>query len=167
MDVSPLRSRRGTTSRRPPDKLLSHADANHPLSFIPRKHIMCGENVAISASGLAFPGGQSGPFLIAGCPTARSIYLVAWEGIHSARCNKSNLSKRRPTRVNGRDYMAAGFSAAKREWSNRAKTDCTCSHSMLTALLLLFFSLFRSDSLPFTIHTAFGGSKGYKQLSVR
>ena len=62
---------------------------------------MCGENAAISASGLAFPGGQSGPFLIAGCPTARSIYLVAWEGIHSARRNKSNLSKRHPTPQSG------------------------------------------------------------------
>ena len=32
--------------------------------------------MAISALGLAFPGGQeAGPFLIAGCPVARSIYL--------------------------------------------------------------------------------------------
>ena len=76
---------------------------------------MCGENVAISASGLAFPGGQSGPFLIAGCPTARSIYLVAWEGIHSARRNKSNLSKRHPTPQSG--IEESNWSGA--EWMGR------------------------------------------------
>ena len=30
-----------------------------------------------------------------------------------------------PARLNGRDYTGTGSSAAKREWSNRAKADCT------------------------------------------